>query len=351
MQRYANDLTRRNPTPELEELDATVLRKSPGQSDLPKPSLVTKNGVDESYGEAQIKSCPPASIETIETFKRDQSHGSVVPIEILDDDEGDEQVVSDDEPQSDEEFPELLAAARERRRVQELAKERTKAEKEQSSHTDVFFESQPNPHDAVLLVLVTSWIKDTKPVKVRVRFTQSLGVVRLGWCQEQTNAMGQPWSSVESSKIFLTYNMRRQYDSSTCADTGLKLDHDGNVQGETTLTKPHFEAWTEAAFQEFIASRQEDAAQAREKTPPVVEESSKEETIRIILRSQTHPDFKLTVRPSTLLQKIIDAFYNKHGITEDKEVILRWDGDTLDPGGTVADADLEDMDSVEVLVR
>ena len=54
---------------------------------------------------------------------------------------------------------------------------------------------------------------------------------------------------------------------------------------------------------------------------------------------------------STTITKIIQAFRIARHVTGDKQVFLQFDGDRIDPGVTVADTELGDMDHVDVYVR
>ena len=54
---------------------------------------------------------------------------------------------------------------------------------------------------------------------------------------------------------------------------------------------------------------------------------------------------------STTIARMIQAFRTAKEVTGDKQVFLQFDGDRLDPGVTVADTELGDMDHVDVYVR
>jgi hypothetical protein len=53
----------------------------------------------------------------------------------------------------------------------------------------------------------------------------------------------------------------------------------------------------------------------------------------------------------TTFERIAGAFRREQKIPDDKEITLRFDGDVLDPGDKMGDADIEDMDSIEVHIK
>lgn len=90
------------------------------------------------------------------------------------------------------------------------------------------------------------------------------------------------------------------------------------------------------------------------------EETSQGEKFKLILRStQTPKDISLTVRSTTTCGAIVKAFLKSAGLSDKyagqtpkkgKEgPRLCVDGDKMDPGSQIGDADLEDGDMVEVV--
>jgi hypothetical protein len=63
------------------------------------------------------------------------------------------------------------------------------------------------------------------------------------------------------------------------------------------------------------------------------------------------PARNVTLRKHSTVAHMIKAFRKLAGLGEDKHVEIRWDGETLDPETTVEEADIADMDSVEVHIR
>ena len=61
--------------------------------------------------------------------------------------------------------------------------------------------------------------------------------------------------------------------------------------------------------------------------------------------------FKLVVKPTTSIEKMIAAFRKARDVPGDKEISLHLDGDELEAESTAGGNDFEDMDSIEVHIR
>ncbi|KAF2222068.1 hypothetical protein BDZ85DRAFT_250927 [Elsinoe ampelina] len=253
-------------------------------------------------------------------------------------------------PDSDDEFTELAALARERRRKRE----------QEASHTPGGGGAStpaPTVFDPVIKVLVTSPIKDTKPLLVHRKLSQRFQEIRTVWCQKQG------FDEETSSKIFLIFKMRKLYDVTTCKSLGIKVDAEGTVLGSAGLGdddeegRVHVVAVTEEAFVEMKRKRdearnvhlnvEEEGAVEEEKTE-TVEEVKK---IKLLLKAKGYPDYKLIVRPTTTFDRIASAFKREYKIAEDTEVALVQDGDALPMDDKVQDTDIEDMDCLEVHIK
>ena len=275
------------------------------------------------------------------------------------------QAVEEDDLQiSDEEFPELVQKAREREkqkdRVSLTAAVVSGSQNNALHSTDSFkelYQSIPEL-DPTVEIFISSYIEGTKPLLVRRKLSQPLKHVRLSWCDKQVFD-GQPMGTSVRDSIFLTWKSKRLFDVTTCKNMGVRsgswyTDGDGfDEEGRV-----HMEAWTEELFAEHQkklevhrqhgnqASGQTDKAE--EEDQPLKEETTK---IKLILKSRDLPDYKLMVKPSTLVQKMVNAFRQANAISEEKGIVLHFDGERLDPTSMIADTELGNMDSVEVHVK
>ncbi|KAG8623793.1 hypothetical protein KVT40_008769 [Elsinoe batatas] len=251
---------------------------------------------------------------------------------------------------SDDEFSELAALARERRRKREREASHTPGSGDVSTPAPTIF-------DPIIKVLVTSPIKDTKPLLVHRKLSQRFQEIRTVWCQKQG------FDEETSCKIFLIFKMRKLYDVTTCKSLGIKVDAEGTVLGSSGLGdddeegRVHVVAVTEEAFVDMKRKRdearnvhlnvEEEGAVGEEKME-TVEEVKK---IKLLLKAKGYPDYKLIVRPTTTFDRIASAFKREYKIAEDTEVALVQDGDALPMDDKVQDTDIEDMDCLEVHIK
>ncbi|KAI9818184.1 MAG: hypothetical protein M1827_000809 [Pycnora praestabilis] len=268
---------------------------------------------------------------------------------------------------SDEEFPELARKARERAKLKRMELENktqstpdplsTRSNENTVPPVPSLIHAPPLPpaDDPVVDILITSELENTNPLLVRRKIGQRLKDCRLAWCQKQR------FDEESSKAVFLTWKGKRLFDVTTCKSLGIGVDLDGNVvlKGEKDVMgeenrQIHMEATTEEMLQEVRRLRQGGAAeQASEQAEELDEVSIPKpvEQTKIILKNKAFEDFKLIVKPSTTILRIITAFRITNKVEPEKEVFLVFDGDRLDPSSTVGETDFSDMDHVDVHVK
>ena len=276
------------------------------------------------------------------------------PIALSDDDEG---------GQSDDEYAEYLQQARERQRQKMAQAQSTAMKFEQqnqasksviTSDDDMFSMGEPQRDaDPVLEILVTSQIEGTKPLIVKRRFKSRLLEVRKSWCDKQRLEDQPMFPSPEAQDgVFLTYKGKRLYDLTACASLGLKIDADGRVINDfesDTNGRVHLFAWTDNLFDEHQRIEERKAQGIEEED--YLQEKIEEERLRVTLKSKDNGEHKLKARAAITFEKIASAFRREKGIPDTQEVLLKYDGDTLDPEQTIGDSEIEDMDVIEVHIR
>lgn len=273
------------------------------------------------------------------------------------------QLEEEDPLMSDEEFPELVQRAREREKQKELERlsvNRSFGEKNHMSSKpaalpvdDIFQDSSAPEVDPIVEILVTSCMEGTNPLLVRRRLNQRLKEVRLSWCDKQS-LNGAPFPPHMRPSIFLTWNGKRLFDASTCKHLGIKLGSDGRFSGDgegfDDSGRLHFEAWTEdlfMAYQNQVQSQQE-GGEGEEEAEETQEPADK---IRLFLKGRDTEPFRIRVKPSTTVDKIILAFRNGNSIPVEQPISLYFDGEKMDPGLRIDDSELADMDTVEVHLK
>ncbi|KAH7072740.1 hypothetical protein BKA63DRAFT_576667 [Paraphoma chrysanthemicola] len=234
----------------------------------------------------------------------------------------------------------------------------------------------------VAQLFISPEIPDAKPLMVKVRIDSTLEKTRLAWCGKQG------YSPDMSKNVFFTWKGTRVYDSTTVKRLGIHVDSMGNVSVEgdsniyddVNLPKVYVEAWTDDLFKQH---KKEEAAEAAakklaaasalvsEEREPTPEPTPKVNKIRLIMKARGKEDFRIAVNPvghfvghdkastgeltltgqDTTFGHIADAYKQRRDIPKSQPITLMFDGDRLAPMDTVADSEVEDMDSIDVLFK
>ena len=218
----------------------------------------------------------------------------------------------DDEPASDEEFPELARKAREKARMKRLEAETEDATPDPCPSVSASGHSRrsrfiprstpPPPSDAVVQILITSRIKNTEPLIVSRKISQRLKDVRVTWCQRQG------FSQEFMDTVFLTWRGKRLFDVTTCKSLGIAVDKDGSImtKGQKDILgeedrQIHMETMTENILQMYRKEKRhatgEDEVNDHDSQEEVVAQPKQEAQVRIILKAKGVDDFKLIVKP------------------------------------------------------
>jgi hypothetical protein len=275
-----------------------------------------------------------------------------------------------------EEFPEYVAKAREgaARRVfgrLDPAQSNARSDSISSNESNTKPETTSNAHlvsappaapDPIVQILVTSQIEGTKPIMIKRKLSQRLKDVKYAWCDKQVFG-GQPVPEEIKRMIFLTWRGNKVFDVTTCKVLGLATDASGRLridgEGFDEEGRIHLEAWTEEIFDEFkkrkAAERKRlvlDLMEEEEEAPKPEDMNVIEtvQTFRIILKSKDRTEFKIQVKPTTQISKMIGAFRRAFKIAGNVPISLYLDGDKLDPNSMVGDADLEELTIFDVHV-
>jgi len=258
----------------------------------------------------------------------------------------------------DEEFPELMEAARKRQRALEEQKALAGKAQKPNGNTfdlddDIFETDSPikRDMDPVIEILITSQMEGTRPLMVKRKLSGRIKEVRWSWC-DINSSLGPNLRE----RIFLTWKSKRMYDATTCRGLGLKVDDRGRLlsgDGIDSDGRVHLEAWTEEEFKAH--QRQVEAKERRMLNSGMDQDAGEEETeepvqkMKLIMKTKDL-EFKLLVKPNTTIEKLIMAFRKGKDIPDEHAISLRFDGEPLNPDDTIADTELEDMDEVEVRI-
>lgn len=207
-----------------------------------------------------------------------------------------------------------------------------------------------------------------KPFGVKRGLNQNLGVVRMGFIQ-WARKMGMDISLDMERDIFLTWKGRRIYDSAT----GVSLGWQPTAAGEFPHRMPGFnsggvvlEAWTMEGFEQYKEAQERQrlidrgemtdegmAAGDSGEAGDTAEEEQEAEVpkIKLSLTEKDTEPLKLSVYADTAIKILIGAYRKQRKVPNDRDIRLQFDGDWLDPGMTVAEADIDDMCTVDVYIR
>lgn len=209
----------------------------------------------------------------------------------------------DDQPVSDEEFPELARQAREKARRKRLEEDVVSTTPDPSDgHSQRLLpryrKSPPtSPPDPILQILITSNIENTAPLIVSRKLSQRLKDVRLAWAERQH------FTSDFTDRVFLTWRGKRLFDVTSCKSLGITVGLDGRI-----TTKPgeweeedgqiHMEAMTAEMLEAYKNAKRHDPVEdSIASEAEVVVERVQEAQVRLILKAKGFDEFKLKVRP------------------------------------------------------
>lgn len=287
---------------------------------------------------------------------------------------------------SDDEYAELARRAREKARTKPLEysvvsttnKTPLLGEPRSLSQPSLSQEQPASPlaaFDPEIYILITSRLKNTKPLIIKRQLSQRLKDVRITWCQHQQ------FTADMTNTVFLTWRGKRLFDVTSCKSLGIAVDVGGNVtiKGQEDMfgeeeQRIHMEAMTEVLLEKYkIGKRQRmEEPEVEEQKDARTPQKPQEAQLRIILKAKGFEDFKLIVKSvsasqqklsdpacltvirmkSTSVSRIVAAFRQANQArTENKDVFLIFDGDRLEPNVKAGETELSDMDHIDVYVK
>ncbi|KAI1143291.1 hypothetical protein F5Y05DRAFT_148442 [Hypoxylon sp. FL0543] len=281
---------------------------------------------------------------------------------VLLDDDSDLQTDAGEEPKEDEEEDPseyYVRAAMERARK---AQEEREAREKRGSSTAA------DDNDPVVQILIHSHMHGIHTLMFRRKLCQKLTVVYETWIEQQVSKHSLvPRPVLES--MFFTWKGNKVYPHTTLRTLGIRPERDGSLysdwkadrDGYHGRDKVYFEAWTQELYDEYLEEKEkkrlreigeliEDEPEARQESEQP-QDSQEDQKIRVHFKAKDRPATKATVRSSTTAAQLAAVYRRLANIPESKTIELRWDGEALDPDTTVEEAEIEDMDSIEVHIK
>lgn len=204
-------------------------------------------------------------------------------------------------------------------------------------------------NQAIVQILITSKIPNTKPLIVRRKMNQPLKDVRLAWCNRQK------FTKEMQESVFLTWKGKRLFDVTTCRSLGIHAKS-GNFNGHDTFhldvedIQVHMEASTEDLLNADLSHSQTvtDAKSSPEYTSWNGATSSPD---RILLKCPGFGDLKVELNLEMQVSELVATFRAARQIPATRDIQLVFDGDRLDNNAYLADYELMNSDLVEVIIK
>ncbi|KAL1894943.1 hypothetical protein Sste5346_005630 [Sporothrix stenoceras] len=263
--------------------------------------------------------------------------------------------------------------------------------------------SQPAPDDQQYRVFITSHLpQECPPLMAFMRMDQEMRHARIAYLSHATKH-NVHLTDDETQSVLLTWKGSKIYNFTTGQSLNVKPDHkgrfrdfasmmsNGDVGGSTTSNGPstagfqngglHLEIWTQQLYDAYL---EEEDRRHRRNLGELVELSDDDDgvaeggggggggagsasrgtsqapdaaaaasstRIRLVLASREYEKLKITAHSDTTVETLATAFRLQRGIEPDKTVAIMWDGDELEGSMTVGEAEMEDLDGVEVYIR
>ncbi|KAK1688324.1 ubiquitin-2 like Rad60 SUMO-like-domain-containing protein [Colletotrichum godetiae] len=267
-------------------------------------------------------------------------------VEGMDEDKKSPVAVAVEEEEEDDEFEEYVRRAMERKKALE------------------------QNENQLVNVFVTSDIPDTRDRQFRFTLVKPLKVIRMKWIEVQLERVQMSHSELES--VFLTWRGHELYDTTTLHSLDLEAtfrkygggDGGGDLSEgfkDDDWTNVHLQMWTRELWEEHerqearrrrhdLGDYSDDEGEAQGDGADAIEPET-EQKIKVLLKTKTDEPLKTSVRPSTTIGTLMELFRKMRGLAADAPITLMFDGDELEEEMTVEEADIGDMETIEVYIR
>jgi len=229
-------------------------------------------------------------------------------------------------------------------------------------------ESECQNLDAVVKVLITSRMPDTKPVMFKRKMGQNMKLVLDTWVAQQRNQEGIELPDGIEDTLFLTWKGNKVYSHSTVASLGVQLDGQGRIKGNIgegyNRGSLHLEVWTEEAFTKYLHDKELQRARAlglldeeddrlADELEPTPAPEKKKKGIKIVLKAKNLEPLTTTGKAEHPISLLIDEFCKHRGIADQSRVSIYLDGEELDNYSLLGNADIDpdEINQLEVHIR
>lgn len=243
--------------------------------------------------------------------------------------------------------------------------------------------SSRRPAGLSVEVLVASRFDTMSAMCFKVRIDQKLELMFNTWKTRQPDIP----KDILDTAIF-TWKESKVWPYTTLTTLGIQPDSHGGLynkwdskndgfDGSNGYDKVFFEVWTPEQYEHHEKAKEYQRLRAlgeiegeyydahdsypstsaggggpgQQNPGPQEEPEPEEKKVRIILKPKQLPSRTLTVKPSTEVAMLIKVFCKMSELPPGTNIEIHWDGEVLDPETTVEEADIGDMDSVEVHLK
>ncbi|KAK7753259.1 hypothetical protein SLS62_004778 [Diatrype stigma] len=258
------------------------------------------------------------------------------------------------------------------------------------------------PEESAVQILISSALEGIHPIVFKRRLHQPLAVVHSTWVEQQV-VKGAPVPRAVLQDMFFTWRGDKVYQTTTLETLGIRPvggsggdSHGGAAvslyptprygepdppEGYYGRDKVHFEAWTQSLYEEYLRRRERERRRARgelvsddeddedgdggaedgeagvvagadgKQRHRTASKEPQEKLVKIILKARGMDPEHVKARPSTAIATLALVFKRLKKLAPEANVELHWDGEVLDPSSTVEDAEIEDLDSIEVHIK
>ncbi|KAI0596683.1 hypothetical protein F4775DRAFT_290670 [Biscogniauxia sp. FL1348] len=232
---------------------------------------------------------------------------------------------------------------------------------------------------ALVELLVGSYLDFIRPISFKVRTRQPLKIMFDTWVEQQVKRRGVEARPMLQD-MFFTWKGNRVYPHTTLETLGICPDADGRLypawrdkQDGFQNQKVYFEAWTKDLYDQYQREKEQkrrhelgewndddDKAFGRSgggggdgaaESGAADEQPAEEKRVRVTFKAKDLPSKNATLRSNTTVAMMIKVFRKLAKVPPEQHIQLRFDGEVLDDDMTVEEADIGDLDSVEVHIR
>ncbi|KAG5517852.1 hypothetical protein PMAC_000306 [Pneumocystis sp. 'macacae'] len=153
------------------------------------------------------------------------------------------------------------------------------------------------------------------------------------------------------NQIILVFKEKRVFESATPKGVGM-LKYDSKIEIEIMSKATHEHLISEIKRKKMIKNNKTcnffDLTEISESTPYIVIDES---PIELILRNENNENLKLSIDSNTIISNLIDIFKASKNIDINTHIILKFEGEHLEPNLSISSYNFENGDLIDVEIN